>query len=460
MKVGPVEGALDGSPPEMAEDLDDEIFIPLLGGPPFPTRALPSVLAEFIAAEAERLQVPEDLIAMLALPVIATAAQRSYFARVRDGWTEPCSLYTAVGLPPADRKSAAKRAVCRALRSWENEQTTNSSGRGEEQEPPARVVVEDVTGEALARQLSLHESLGLFSAEAGTFDRMAGRYRSNRGDGDTDVYLAAHAGDSITVDRVKTGTIRVEHPALSIGLAIQPATLRNLSAVPGAASRGLLARFLYSLPRSRVGQRHPIPAPTPRKIRDAFETCVRGILEGYDGGPRKPLRFDPDVQTDIVDLLEEIEPRLGPGGDLEPLHGWGGKLVGAIARIATLLQLVEHAGSTGVRRTAVRRAMQLVDYLIEHARLAFNLMNASDPGEALCDPVVAVIVDLATKARRWRASELLEVLKRADVPRNRIPGGAVAMAYELNRLVPTLTGLGVEVGKRDRRRARLICRRK
>jgi hypothetical protein len=42
----------------------------------------------------------------------------------------------------------------------------------------------------------------------------------------------------------------VQRPCLTIGLTVQPEILQGLAGRPGFRGRGLLARFLYSLPAS------------------------------------------------------------------------------------------------------------------------------------------------------------------------------------------------------------------
>ena len=74
--------------------------------PPFPVDALPAWLADMVAGAAEETQTPADLAGCLALAVIATAAGGRVTVSVRGRWREPVNLYTAVALPPGNRKSA------------------------------------------------------------------------------------------------------------------------------------------------------------------------------------------------------------------------------------------------------------------------------------------------------------------------------------------------------------------
>ena len=92
------------------------------------------------------------------------------------------------------------------------------------------------------------------------FDQMAGRYNQAAGP-NLGVYLKGHAGDLLKVDRRGRPPEYVERPCLTIGLAVQPEVLRGLAGRPGFGGRGLLARFLYSLP-AEPGRPPPGRRPT------------------------------------------------------------------------------------------------------------------------------------------------------------------------------------------------------
>jgi replicative DNA helicase len=62
----------------------------------------------------------------------------------------------------------------------------------------------------------------------------------------------------------------VERPCLTIGLTVQPEVLRGLGDRPGFRGRGLLARFLYSLPPSLVGRRQAGAPPVPQAVADRY----------------------------------------------------------------------------------------------------------------------------------------------------------------------------------------------
>jgi replicative DNA helicase len=132
-----------------------------------------------------------------------------------------------------------------------------------------RWLVDDATPEALAGLLAVYGRIALLSPEGDVFDQMAGRYNQTAGP-NLGVYLKGHAGDLLKVDRRGRPPEYVERPCLTIGLAVQPEVLRGLAGRPGFRGRGLLARFLYSLPASLVGRRQAGAPPVPPAVADRY----------------------------------------------------------------------------------------------------------------------------------------------------------------------------------------------
>jgi hypothetical protein len=84
----------------------------------------------------------------------------------------------------------------------------------------------------------------------------------------------------------------------------------------------------------------------------------------------------------LLAFERDLEPRLDAGsGDLAHLAGWAAKLAGATCRVAALLHLANHLRDGWARpltASTVAAAIQLADYLIDHAMAVFDLMGA-DP---------------------------------------------------------------------------------
>jgi replicative DNA helicase len=439
--------------------------------PAFPVQALPTWLAEFVQAEATATQTPPDLAGMLVLTALAAAAGGLAEVQVRLGWREPLNLFTVTALPPGNRKSAVFRDVARPLVNFDKDETdrmqaiilealtarrvaerqadeaTRRAGKanGGEAElaeaiaaqaraeaivvpPTPRRLVDDATPEALASLLADHGKVALLSPEGGVFDMMAGRYQSAGGP-NLDVYLKAHAGDPIRVDR-KTAR-RPEHvaaPALTIGVTVQPEVLRACKDRPGFRGRGLLARFLYAVPHSTVGYRQvgapPIPAPVAERYRRELQTLARSLLQEAEAAEMAGsdelivLQLGYEAAAAMLAFEAELEPRLAPGsGDLTHVADWSSKLAGAVARIVGLLHLAEHlydGWGHPIELATMQNALTIGRYLTEHALLAFEQMGA-DPS---LDDAQYLLEWIERTARdHFTRRELFTALPRGRFPR-------------------------------------------
>jgi hypothetical protein len=144
---------------------------------------------------------------------------------------------------------------------------------------------------------------------------MAGRYNQGAGP-NLGVYLKGHAGDLLKVDHRGRPPEYVERPCLTIGLAVQPEVLRGLAARPGFGGRGLLARFLYSIPQSLAGRRQAGAPPVPAAVADRYALEMHALAAslaipvGDDG--LAVLTLDQEAG----ELLLGFERDLSPGWPL------------------------------------------------------------------------------------------------------------------------------------------------
>jgi replicative DNA helicase len=440
---------------------------PVVDLPGFPVEALPDWLAEYVAAEATATQTPPDLAAMLLLTALAAAAGGLAEVQLRLGWREPLNLFTATTLPPGNRKSAVFRDVTRPLVNFDRDEAARmqtivleaitarkvaeraadaaqatagkatgdgadaalaeaiaAAARAEAIHVPSipRLLADDATPEALATLLADHGRISLLSPEGGVFDMMAGRYQS--GGPSLDVHLKGHAGDAIRVDRKGRPAEYVEQPALTVGLAVQPEVLRACKDRPGFRGRGLLARFLYSVPTSTVGHRRvgtpPVPDETVETYRKELQALARSLLDEAEAarmvgsGDQLVLTLDADAAAALLAFEAEIEPRLHPHhGDLAHIADRASKLVGAVARIAGLLHLaarLRDCWGLPVNEATITDAITIGRYLTDHALAVFDLMGGADP--TLDDGRYLLAWIERTEAKTFTRRELLTALPR------------------------------------------------
>jgi len=398
--------------------------------PVFPVEVLPGWLGDYVAAVATATQTPPDLAGMLALAVLATVAAGAVEVEPRPGWREPVCLFIAVGMDAGARKSSVFTALTRPVADFEHQQATaalpaitetltlrriadqaaahaeaaaskapidlqeerqaEAIARAAEAAslvvpPVPRWLVDDATPEALAGLLATYGRIALLSPEGDVFDQMAGRYNQAAGP-NLGVYLKGHAGDLLKVDRRGRPPEYVQRPCLTIGLTVQPEVLHGLAGRPGFGGRGLLARFLYSLPQSLMGRRQAGAPPVPAPVADRYALELQALAASLatpvgDQGPTL-LTLDQAASELLLGFERDLEPRLAAGsGDLAHLAGWAAKLAGATCRLAALLHLASHLRDGWARPIAAdtfAAAVQLAGYLVEHTRAVFDLMGA-DP---------------------------------------------------------------------------------
>jgi replicative DNA helicase len=176
-----------------------------------------------------------------------------------------------------------------------------------------QLVADDITPEAAASLLADQGGrLAVLSAEGGIFATLTGRYS---GQPNFELFLKAHPGDMLRVTRKGRDAEDVDHPALTLGIATQPHTLTEIAHVPGFRDRGLIARFLWSLPENTVGRRKVGAPPPPAELLTTYTATLRMLVLTLAERPEPvELRLTPDAVDALVQLEEWVEPQLDPRG--------------------------------------------------------------------------------------------------------------------------------------------------
>lgn len=443
-----VESAIPAVPALVPDDWPEPVLPGTQTTPEIPAGLLPTWSGAMVQAVAESTQTPPALAFMSCIAVLATVLQRRFeVAPFGCDYTEPLCLWTVSASPPGTRKSSVLGSMLGPLVRWEKlhadrmrreiirvnaaralskkrverllqdaakakdandrdalrDEIVREEGDMPDEVRVPRLFTSDSTPERLQALLAEHgERMAVHSDEAGSFQIMGGLYSS--GQAHLDVYLQAHAGSPMRVDRA-TRAVHVDRPALSFGLLVQPGTLADVAGSKRFRDSGLLARFLWCIPDSTVGtrdvRRH---APIPGHIKEAYERGIFGLLEGWSEPVGKPrlLTFTDPARELWYDFAQEIEHQQGDGGRYESISDWTSKLPGALARVAAVLELAE-SGLTAdeVSELAMRSALQLGQLLIDHARAAFALLGTD-----------AVDTDAAAVVRWIRTSGLQEFTRR------------------------------------------------
>lgn len=389
--------------------------------PEFPVDAFPPAIRDYVLAVAETTQTPVDMAATAALAVLALCQQGKYRIKGKNDWIEPLNLFTVIVAEPSERKSAVISHMAGAVHQYEaayNQQHAAAIERSrvekrilEKQQRnleemvlkgkaqiedlqdvsmqlanfrevmPMRLYVDDVTTEKLTSVLSENNgTAAILSAEGGIFDMLSGIYTKNV---NIDVFLKGHSGDSIRVDRIGRNSESIMNPALTVLLAVQPNVLSGMMSNGTFRGRGLTARFMYCMPKSRVGDRLYRTEPIPDEVFHCYELTIRNLLD--EGTPQIPelIHLSPEADKLLEQFASEVESKLK--NEYSDIPDWAGKLVGAVLRISGLLCRAANAKcadfldvpeATTVSLEQMSGAIDIGRYFTEHARAAYTLMGA------------------------------------------------------------------------------------
>jgi len=257
------------SPEEWSEPIPFNDFSLL---PAFPVQTIPGVCGEMVAALVDSCQVDAGLPGSMLLAVLSTAIG-TRMKIVLDSHSEQGNLYLLSVLDSGNRKSEVKAQLAAPLNIFqkarqdamapiileaENKQrilqkrldklekqaaaahdpvereilrSDCSDLLKEIAENPVPVkpiyLVDDITLERLGGIMCDNEERGaVLSAEGGIFKLIGGLY--SNGHSNIDLILKAHTGDTWSSDRISRGSQSMMHPALTLGLAVQPDVLEEI----------------------------------------------------------------------------------------------------------------------------------------------------------------------------------------------------------------------------------------
>ncbi len=362
--------------------------------PAFPCESFPGAIGRYLVAVADSIQAPRELVGIFILGAVSAALRGRWEIVIQRGYIEPCNLYFAGVLPPGSRKSAVASEVARELVAREAHridrwrETVKSLGEGQERpDRPERILTSDVTAERLAQLLEENAgSIAMLDAEGGGILVGLGQYKRSANNNDIDVYLKAHSGDPLLIDRKKGAeVIIVERPLLTLALAIQPQVCRRLWSQDDYVGRGLLDRFLWTQPTPLFGARsYRDPVAIPEDLRETWTATLRGLLE--ETGDRRLVELEPGARELWVQEAEAIEEAQQPGGPLAHVTGAASKLPGNIARMALVLHAAGGQGAkTCIGSETMAGAVELGRFF--RASLIHVLSEAGRSNEF--DPVIA-----------------------------------------------------------------------
>ena len=142
-----------------------------------------------------------------------------------------------------------------------------------------------------------------------------------------------------------------------------------------------LERFLYLLPKSKLGYRtHNTPA-IPKGVSEEYQQIIRNLLQTTLVQQKQLkgkiiLSLSPEALADWQDFQRENEYQLRPSGAFYNLQGWAGKICGFALRIAAILHITKEGdGNTIISSESMANALEIAALLTKHTIAAYGLMN-------------------------------------------------------------------------------------
>jgi len=360
--------------------------------------------------------------AVASLAILALCLQGKFIIEAKKDWLEPLNLYAVVVANPAERKSAVLKHMAMPLVQYElkensklapiieqnkmekavleNRRKILEAQFSKEKDSDAaqmreladeitkfkeikqcRLFYDDITPQKLATVLSENGGkTAILSSEGGIFDILAGKYSNNTPD--IDIFLKAHSGDSIRVDRQGRQNEYINNPALTALIFTQPTVIENLMSNGIFRGRGLCARFLYSFPASTVGSRRFKSAPITDLTAGQYYDLIEKLLK-VKNDFLKIVKLSEKAGLILQDFYEKIEPMLID--ELADIADFAGKFVGMTLRIAGILYLSDNTNYNSedliLSESYMKSAIVISEYFLEHAKYAYQIMGSDEVTE-------------------------------------------------------------------------------
>jgi hypothetical protein len=381
----------------------------------FDLALLPDSLRPLVEDTAERMQVPLDYPAVVAVLCLAGVTNRRAAIQPKaedTSWIVVPNLWGGIIAPPGLMKSPVISAVTQPLTRIESrwradhesamrgyrqqqeeadlrlsvwrEQYKAAQKRGEDApmrpddsiaEPVCgRLITQDATSEKL-HEIMRDNPAGVLLIRDELSGWLATLDKPGR-EGERGFFLSAWNGDTgYTMDRIGRGSIRVDACCVSMLGGIQPARLRSYLADAlhdGPLNDGLLQRFqVLVYPDNPQDWRYIDRAPRQETIQDALQMYDR--LAHLDAAQPLRFRFDGEAQELFVAWLTDLEGKLRGVGLHPALVSHLAKYRSLMPSLALLFELADD-GAGAISLQHAKQAAAWCDYLESHARRIYSMI--------------------------------------------------------------------------------------
>lgn len=382
----------------------------------------PPVIRNFAESIKDSLQISPDMVYMAMLGCLALCNAKKYEVECRKDWAEPLNLFIVLVNDPGTRKSALLKIVTGPI--IDHEQAVNAMekskiaqnrsemhileeeikvleqsvirGKGDRSQLNAKIqersdfkeiretqyIADNATVESITSLLCEQNGrLGVFSAEGGLFDIMAGLYSKMES---FDTILSAHSGEDIRVNRKGRPPEHIKAAALTILLGIQPSVLEDALSKKKFNGKGLIARFLFVMCKRDINDYDFYTPAISSDARWEYIKLITTLLDNPLAEEPTTIYFSKEAEVEFAEFYKEIKTRKKT--DLERILFFSEKLNGATARIAANLHIAEHPENPQdykISGEIMLNAIAIARYLISHCKNAIDSANA-DPLKSDC----------------------------------------------------------------------------
>jgi Protein of unknown function (DUF3987) len=393
---------------------------------------LPASFRGFVEDVAERMQVPIDYPAAIAIGSLAGCVNRRAIIQPKKedySWEVVPNLWGAVIGPPGFLKSPVLRAVTCPLSHIEDmwrleyeEDLANFKIAEEQGElshqawreeykkakktskplpiepdntlappPQKRLLVMDATCEKLHEILSENPAGVLVVRDELT--GWLGELDKPGREGERGFYLTSWSGDSgFTVDRIGRGSIHAPAVCVSLIANLQPARLRHYlsdALAGGPSDDGLFPRFQILVWPDHPKEWKLVDRP-PRAASVATAERIFSVLANLSADSPLKLRFSEEAQSLFYDWLAELEHRVR-GDSLPPVMvshlAKYRSLMPSLAGLFELADLVaanaEFGDSASISLEHSKQAAAFCEYLESHANKVYSCTVSPERSAAI-----------------------------------------------------------------------------
>lgn len=344
---------------------------------PFPMACLPEVVATYVEEHARAIDIDPAYIAVPLLSVLAGLIGPSRRIQLKKSWSEPSILWTVTVGNPSCGKSpgweiavAPAEAVHRSLHFAYQQEKVNYEERlaahkldkenclkPEKPDPPAQLIIDDITMESLGRVHERSDRLILACEELAGWMNGQNQYRGGRGR-DNQQWLRMYGGGSLNVNRVADNfSLFIPNTSVSVTGTIQPGVAAQTLFSERSRESGFAYRILAVQPPRHV-MRWTDAEPCEATIWDMEELAKRlyGLEQERFGQSVRPLSLPcSDAATDVFkEFFSEIVEIAESGSDDDESR-WI-KLRAVAARLALI-----HSVTKQIWHAPEEQAMRPID---------------------------------------------------------------------------------------------------